>query len=172
METTEEHRPSLHQKATTNTGHQISFSPSAQTTKTVKCVLICTECEKPRVVYAANKLSGQDMETLERIKQLFQYACGSSLQELKTADNSTPRVNALLDKCFLRANITCEMALEVPYFSSGCFKDLCFHCGGEEDLEKAAGVYPICTGCSSTKTLPLKRKHVNLKDTVNSKKKK
>lgn len=61
-------RPSLHQKATANPGHQIPFSPSAQTTKTVKCVLICTECEKPRVVYAANKLSGQEiMETLECI---------------------------------------------------------------------------------------------------------
>lgn len=89
-------RPSLHQKATANPGHQIPFSLSAQTTKTVKCVLICTECKKPRVVYAANKLSGQEMETLERIKQLFQYTCGSSLQELKTDDNRTPRINALL----------------------------------------------------------------------------
>lgn len=64
------------------------------------------------------------------------------------------------------------MALEVPYFSSGCFKDLCFHCGGEDDLQKVPGAYPICAGCSSTKTLALKRKHVNLKDTVQGKKKK
>lgn len=64
-------------------------------------------------------------ETLERIKQLFQYTCGSSLQEPKTADNRTPKVNALLNKCFVSANITCEMTLEVPYFSSGYLKDLC-----------------------------------------------
>lgn len=165
-------RPSLHQKATANPGHQIPFSPSAQTTKTVKCVLICTEFEKPRVVYAANKLSGQEMETLERIKQLFQCTCGSSLQELKTDDNRTPRIIALLNKCYGRGNITCEMALEVPYFSSGCFKDLCFHCGVEDDLQKVPGANPICPGCSSTKTLALKRKHVNLKDTVQGKKKK
>lgn len=89
----------------------------------------------------------------ERIKQLYQYTCGSSLQELKTDDNRTPRINALLNKCYVRGNITCEMALEVPYFSSGCFKDLCFHCGGEDDLQKVPGAYPICPGCSSTKTL-------------------
>lgn len=69
-------------------------------------VLICSECEKPSVVYAANKLSGQEMKTLERIKQLFQYTCGSSLQELhvRTDDNRTPRINALLDKCYVRGN--------------------------------------------------------------------
>lgn len=138
--------------------------------KTVKCVFICTECEKPRVVYAATKLSQQEMATIERIKQLFQYTCGSSLQELKTADNRTPQVNALLDKCFIRANLTCEMSLEVPYFSSGCFRDLCFYCGGDNELQSEAGAYPICPDCSSTKTLPLKRKNINLKETVKTKK--
>ena len=76
------------------------FSPSVQKTKTVKGVFICRECEKPRVMYAANKLSEQEMALIERIKQSFQYSCGSSLQELKTEDNRTPRVNALLENMF------------------------------------------------------------------------
>lgn len=103
-------------------------------------MLICTECETPRVVFAADELSGQKMKTLEQIQQLFQNTCGSSLQELKTDENRTHIINALLDKCYVRGNITCEMALEVPYFSSGYFKDLCFHCGGEGDLQNVAGV--------------------------------
>ena len=90
IETTEEHKPSLQQRVTSNPGHDMPFPPSAHKTKTVKGVFICRECKKPHVVNAANKLSEQEMALIERIKQTFQYSCGSSLQELKTEDNRTP----------------------------------------------------------------------------------
>jgi hypothetical protein len=74
-ETTEEHRPSL-KKTVQSGGHLTPFSPSGQTAKTVKCVFVCAECDKPRVVYAANKLSREETENLERIKNLFSILVG------------------------------------------------------------------------------------------------
>ena len=55
--------------------------------------LKCGECDKPCVIYSATKLNDSEKKLLSRIIQLYQYSCGSILQELKTIDNRTPRVN-------------------------------------------------------------------------------
>ena len=85
--------------------------------------------------------------------------CGSVLQELKSVANAkTPRVNALMDKVFVRNNLTCQSTVEVPYFSSGCFRDICYYCAGSDKLERNEGAYPFCGKCSN-KEAPTKRKH-------------
>ncbi|XP_053403202.1 uncharacterized protein LOC128558303 [Mercenaria mercenaria] len=52
-DTSEKYRPSLIEKS--QTGHQIPFSPSAQTAKTCRMLVYCVDCEKPRVKYSTTK---------------------------------------------------------------------------------------------------------------------
>ncbi|KAL5012660.1 hypothetical protein ScPMuIL_011211 [Solemya velum] len=161
--TTEEHRPSLNKvHGNAANAHGIPFSPSAQTAKTVKMTVNCVECDRPRVVYSATKISGPDEILLKRVPSLYRYSCGSVLQELRPEDPaSAPRVCALLDKVFVRANLTCLSAIEVPYFSSGVFRPICYHCGISDDVGSEDGCYPTCETCKVTKVLPAKRKNVS-----------
>ena len=80
------------------------------------------------------------------------------IQELKSVANAkTTGMNALMDKVFVRNNLTCQSTVEVLYFSSGCFRDICDYCAGSDKLERNEGAYPICGKCSNkeapTKTL-------------------
>ena len=63
-------------------------------------------------------------------------------------DNRTPRINLLLEKVFVRKNLTCHSAVEVPYFSAKCFVNVCFHCGGVDRLKIEEGSYPVCGRCA------------------------
>ena len=85
---------------------------------------------------------------LSHIVQLYEYSCGSILLDLKTMDNRTPRINLLLEKVFVRKNLTCISAVEVPYFSAKCFVNVCFHCGGVDRLKIEEGSYPVCGSCA------------------------
>ena len=67
-------------------------------------------------MYAANKLSEQEMALIERIKQLFHYFCGSSLQELNTEDNRTPQLNALVEKMFDKDKFNLWNIIRGPLF--------------------------------------------------------
>ena len=44
--------------------------------------LYWVDCEKPRVIYSATKVGGQENAILTKILGLYQYSCGSELQEL------------------------------------------------------------------------------------------
>lgn len=161
-ETTQEHCPSLSakQRVAVANSHGIPFSPSAQTAKTVKQTVICIDCEKPRVIYSATKLSGQENAILTRILGLYQYSCGSELKELQPEDpERAPRISALIEKLFVRSNLSCVSAVEVPYYSCGLFPPVCYHCGAK-DTETGEGQYPTCAECATSKHCPLKRRNV------------
>lgn len=144
-----------------STGHGIPFSPSAQTAKTVNQTVTCIDCQKPRVIYSANKLSAQESAILKRILGLYQFSCGSELQELKPEDPvRAPRISALLEKVFVKSNLSCTSPVEVPYYSSGVFPPICYHCGAQ-DTDTEEGQYPMCPDCVVSKLQPpLKRKNV------------
>ena len=78
--TTEQHRPSLDSKH--RKSHGIPFSSSAPTARTVSHTVMCSECLRPRVMYAQKKLSFQEGLQLERILQDVYFTCGSSLQDI------------------------------------------------------------------------------------------
>jgi len=122
------------------------------------------------VIYSATKLNASEKNILARMIQLYTYSCGAVLQDLKTLDNRTPRVNALLDKTFVRQNITCRSEIEVPYFSSKCFPNVCCHCGSSDELQIEDGAYPFCPNCMTNKTM--KRKHNIFMESRKKKKKK
>ena len=127
----------------------------------MKQTVTCIDCEKPRVIYSATKLGGQENAILTKILGLYQYSCGSELQELMPENpERAPRISALLEKVFVKSNLSCATSVEVPYYSSGVFPPVCFHCG-TQNTETEDGQYPMCPACVSLKLLPpLKRKNV------------
>lgn len=126
-------------------------NPSAQTAKNVKETMLCIDCDKPRVLYAAKKLSKSELTVLLKIMERYQYSCGCCLQDLKTGDGTTPRVDNLLTKVFLRSNLTCTVPMEVPYFSSDAFEDVFFFCAQKLNLMRGDGCYPLCNQCHGLK---------------------
>ena len=167
-QTTEEHRPSL--VARNQGGHQIPFSPSSQTANTVKQLLYCVDCGKPRVMYSQTKLSTEEKETLDLLTDVLQYSCGGVLSELKSPDNC--RENEILDKVHVRANLVCANPVEIPYYSSKAFVDVCFHCGKKDDISRDEGAYPACNNCKGSKSVALKRKRNIWAEKQNKKSKK
>ena len=84
-ETTEEHMLSRNKSILHS--HDIPFSPSARTARTVQMSVKCIDCDKPRVVFSASKLDTNEKKCLSRIVQLYEYSCGSVLLDKKTMDN-------------------------------------------------------------------------------------
>lgn len=120
-DTTEEYRPSLQQKVPglAANSHGIPFAPSAQTARTVGKTVKCIACDKPRVIYSTHKLTTQDQMILKRVLDLYQYSCGCELQELMPQERErAPKISALLDRVFVRANLHCTSPVEIPYFSA------------------------------------------------------
>lgn len=134
------------------------FHQALKQQKLLKWLFNCIDCDKPRVIYSPSKLNNEKLALLQRILSLYQYSCGSCLQELKTDDiTRAPTVNALLDEVYVRGNITCDTNIEVPYYSSGCFPDICYYCAIDSGLIREAGQYPVCQVCTA-KSAPFKRK--------------
>lgn len=161
-DTTEEYRPSLQQKVPglAANSHGIPFAPSAQTARTVGKTVKCIACDKPRVIYSTHKLTTQDQMILKRVLDLYQYSCGCELQELMPQERErAPKISALLDRVFVRANLHCTSPVEIPYFSAGIFPSICFYCS-DEAVEQIEGAYPTCESCRANHILPFKRKSV------------
>ena len=72
-QTTEDHRPSLKDAKTKMKGrtkiirakHTMPFCPSAARAKNVGITVNCVECEKPRLLFSAKKLSEKDKTMLK-----------------------------------------------------------------------------------------------------------
>ncbi|XP_074641196.1 uncharacterized protein LOC141898942 [Tubulanus polymorphus] len=139
-----------------STGHHIPFSPTAQICKNVGEVLNCTECDKPRVMYSNKKLTQKEKDLIECITKGFSYSCGMVLQEAIDKDELSEGECEVLSKVFVRANLSCNSPIEVPYYSSQLFIDVCTNCAATENLTQARGsvkLYPICEKCFRESTL-------------------
>ncbi|GES77342.1 hypothetical protein GLOIN_2v1880501 [Rhizophagus clarus] len=85
-ETTEDHRPSLKNNKTKTKGkmkfirvkHTMPFCPSAARAKNVGITVNCVECEKPRLLFSAKKLTERDKTILRRFLDTIFYTCGMS----------------------------------------------------------------------------------------------
>ena len=97
MQTTEDHRPSLKNvkakkkgKMTITTKHSMPFCPSAIRAKNVGVIVNCIECEKPRLLFSAKKLSEKDMVTLEGFLDTIFYTCGMTFHNTCDLAKATP----------------------------------------------------------------------------------
>ena len=159
--TTEKHRPSVKNKSG-RLAHGIPFTPNAQTARDL---VLCSECLKPRVVYSQRKLSIVEEIVFSRSVEGILYSCGSVLQgvevELRPGENVS--VMTLFDRLFVRENLLCSDAIEVPFYSSERFGKVCSSCGCSEKSSRE-GEYPLCEGCRNNGCSPLvKRKRVQRK---------
>jgi len=83
-QTTEVHRPSLLKTKTkgktkiTKEKHTMPFCPSAARAKNVGVIVNCVECEKPRLLFSAKKLSEKDKTMLQEFLDTIFYTCGMS----------------------------------------------------------------------------------------------
>lgn len=85
-QTTENYRPSLKnvktkakgEKKITKGKHTMPFCPSAARAKNVGVVVNCVECEKPRLLFSAKKLSEKDRILLQEFLDTIFYTCGMS----------------------------------------------------------------------------------------------
>ena len=73
-----------------------------------------------------------------------------------------PEGHILHSSLVVRTMLTCEDLVEITYFSSKKFTDVCIHCGSSGELiptpeelrRKFRCVYPLCSPCKA-----LKKKH-------------
>lgn len=98
-ETTGKHRPSL--SIQSRKGHLIPFNPNAQYARNVAECIDCSECQRPRVIYALHKLSYAEVLKLQALIGDVLYSCGNTLQELDIEGSES---SELLSKVFVRAN--------------------------------------------------------------------
>ena len=127
-ETTEKDRPSLQSSAEKRV-HGIPFNPSGQFAHNVGKTIRCTECDRPRVMYAARKVRFRDQSKLEAVLDDIIYTCGMGLQECIPDDISDDEKQShVLSSVFVRQNMNCDSRIEIPYYSSECFSSVCIIC--------------------------------------------
>ena len=124
-------------------------SPPAipMTAQTARAVIVCVECEKPRVIYSKTKLNNNQRILLAKTMSSYEYSCGSYLfppsEKAKTAKTLC-----------IRPSLQCAMQIEVPFYGSEVGRaDKCSHCGGNNGVRNPEltknfkTVLPVCKSC-------------------------
>ena len=82
------------------------------------------------------------MQCLIWVEPVLMYTCGTSLSNIEDEE--------LLEGIYTRSDITCNMPIELPYYSAK-YEDICFYCGTVKHLDVQDASYPICEGCKGLK---------------------
>lgn len=121
------------------------FDPTICIAQNARGVVVCTDCEKPRVIYSRHKLTDRQQMSLSLAMSEYDYTCGSIL---------LPPSNTMFKTVMCRTGITCETPIQLPFYSSGLGKlDLCCYCASDDgeydqDLRKIyMTVLPVCREC-------------------------
>ena len=132
--------------------HGIQFNPVKQHANNTSFFLVCAECNKPRLIYAAKKMSEGENKNFKDIMSDMLYTCGAQLAEFTNPNETAHRKARYADlaKVFSRANLTCLSAVEPLYYSLNR-NDCCCRCGCKERLIKSANDYPICIVCKEVR---------------------
>ena len=79
------------------------FIPTAQAALNVGKLIKCSECQKPRLIYAKKKLSPQNLLSLEGVLNDFQHVHGTILLDVpKDNQNPDSQINKVV---FCRENL-------------------------------------------------------------------
>ena len=128
--TTEKDRPSL-KNVQCKGAHGIPFSPNNQTARNVSECVMCGECLRPRVLHSKHKISFKDQKVLLQTLEDILFSCGASFKEVSPSiqpEDRSEAASSIFNCVFVRENLSCEMPVEVTYFSSESFVDICVHC--------------------------------------------
>ena len=155
-DTSEKNRSSLTDSCHCRKLHGMPFNPNAQYAWYVNEYVICCDCDKPRILYAARKLQLKEIEQLKLELEMVLYTHGSSLQDLGSS-------NPVVSKPSSGKNWSCSDSVKVPCYSSDSFQDVCIHCGTTHNLaERETDIYPTCSTYLRTKTRLQKCKHAQV----------
>ncbi len=145
--TTESDRPSLRQA-----GKKNAFSSEVRgvacRAECVRATVSCSECEKPRCVFAEHKLSSEHVQELQAVLHDNLYTCGAPLWSPE---------HALYDKVVVR-DIDCEGCIEPAYYSCRRkYQSVCYVCGDKTPLPvppalkaRCQSVHPVCAACKAS----------------------
>ena len=140
-DTVEEQKPSR-SSSSSKEGHGLLFNPSAQTAGRLKRTVTCKECDKPRVLHAAKKLKKPELEKLDRALDATDFTCETTAQDLAAAGH--PASQAILSQVYIRSDLRCADTVEISYYSSAAFPQICCYCACSNDLvsgEDAVDMY-------------------------------
>ncbi|GBC20243.2 hypothetical protein GLOIN_2v1778764 [Rhizophagus irregularis DAOM 181602=DAOM 197198] len=145
--TTEQYRPTL----MTTMANSERVPSSIFTNTRVHEFIQCFQYGKIRCLYSECALSAEDKIACQISIDDWDYSCGSPF---------VPKNNILYNKIFVREKISCEMPMELAYYS--CRKstnngDTCYWCGHDNELVeppeslklKYKSLFPCCTLCRS-----------------------
>ena len=169
--TSEKYRPSMTEGGRKT--HESPLQPNAQYARNVGMTMPCCECLKPRA-FTPSTSSGFKMNYVCKDCSQIYFIAGSQLSDL-IAEDSSPLHKNLLCRVFVRANLTCADKVEIPYYSSEVFEDVCIHCGNPDNIVKGdevEGIQPTCDFCwnDESKTRILKQKRKQIQPTSNKRK--
>ncbi|CAB4385605.1 unnamed protein product [Rhizophagus irregularis] len=143
-ETTEKYRPTYIQS-------QANAEPipkSILVVGKIRSYINCEDCEKRRCVYSDKSLTCKEQQDYQQALDSYSYSCGAPI---------FPDDHYLKEIVFVRTRISCDLPIEILYYSS--YKSgnypICYYCGESEDLvttpqslkECFKQIYPLCEEC-------------------------
>ncbi|KAH3838879.1 hypothetical protein DPMN_112296 [Dreissena polymorpha] len=114
------------------------FFPSSQYAKNVEMVVLCSQFEKPRVLYCKNVVRGAARGQLSQSLSDLEYSCGASFEDVECEDDH------FLKKVFVKKKKV-QQTIGYSYYIAG-FESVCFYCGVDQD-DDAENHYPLCANC-------------------------
>ena len=85
---------------------------TAQAALNVSKLIKCPEYQKTRLIYAKKKLFPQNLLSLKRVRNDFQYVYGTFLQDVPK-DERKPD-SQITELVFCRENLSCCSPVEIP----------------------------------------------------------
>ena len=79
------------------------------------------------MLHSKTKLKLSDINVLKRSLSGLQYICGSVFSSYQLDD-------AIFEKVFVRENLSCVTDIELTYYSTNIFPDVCIYCGTKQNL--------------------------------------
>ena len=113
--------------------HKIPFNTAEHYATNTMSTVECTECLKPRMVYAATNIIASEKKNFHIVMGML-FTCGAIFAEFKSIDLNTKKAECL-DKLFVRANLTCIKPIEALYYTWN-YPVRCAHCGSKQSLQK------------------------------------
>lgn len=152
--TTKEARPSrCAAPAQSDRQHEGDVALKAES---VRQVVLCSDCEKPRCIYSSCRLDTEQSDSLKAQLEEIHYVCGSRL---------FPENHALVAEVVVRSGISCASEVERAYYASKkVFAPVCFACGIEPPVptpdelsEGFQSIHMPCATCQAKKKKPRTR---------------
>lgn len=110
-------------------------SPFKCTSNRVRDFVVCSECEKPRLLFSENTLIQEQCDEVERIKDEIDFSCGAYF---------FPEEHPMFKKIIVKPGLACRQQISLLYYSSverrllndEAILHICFNCARLDVLEE------------------------------------